>query len=66
MEYEAPRFLDCGEAALSVEFGDSVDPAINARVLALDEALRAAPPPGLRETAPTYRSLFIRDSSSGS
>lgn len=60
MEYERPRFLDCGEAALSVEFGDSVDPAINARVLALDETLRAAPPPGLYETTPTYRALFLR------
>lgn len=60
MEYERPRFLDCGEAALSVEFGDSVDPAINARVLALDDMLRAAPPPGLYETTPTYRALFLR------
>lgn len=60
MEYERPRFLDCGEAALSVEFGDSVDPAINARVLALDDMLRAASPPGLYETTPTYRALFLR------
>ena len=30
----APRFLDAGEAALVVEFGDRVDPAINDRVLA--------------------------------
>jgi KipI family sensor histidine kinase inhibitor len=60
MEYQTPRFLDCGEAALSVEFGDSVDPAINARVLVLDKRLRAAPPPGLRETTPTYRALFLR------
>ncbi|MGD9543684.1 MAG: allophanate hydrolase subunit 1 [Methylocystis sp.] len=60
MKYETPRFLDCGEAALSVEFGDSVDPVINARVLALDACLRAAPPPGLRETTPTYRALFLR------
>jgi KipI family sensor histidine kinase inhibitor len=60
MDDETPRFLDCGEAALSVEFGDSVDPAVNARVLALDERLRAAPPAGLRETTPTYRALFLR------
>jgi len=60
MEYVTPRFLDCGEAGLSVEFGDSVDPAINARVLALDDMLRAAPPPGLYETTPTYRALFLR------
>ena len=31
-----PRFLDAGETALVVEFGDTVDPAINAQVLALD------------------------------
>ncbi|AWN35519.1 5-oxoprolinase subunit B family protein [Methylobacterium radiodurans] len=54
-----PRFLDAGEAALVVEFGASVDPAINDRVLALDAALAADPPPGLAETVPTYRSLMI-------
>lgn len=59
MRYERPRFLDQGEAALTVEFGDAVDEAINAQVLALDDALRAAPPAGLRETTPTYRSLLL-------
>ena len=54
-----PRFLDAGEAALVVEFGDTVDPAINDRVLALDAALRADPPAGTREFVPTYRSLMI-------
>lgn len=60
MRYDRPRFLDCGEAALSVEFGDSVDPVINAQVLALDDALRAAAVAGLRETTPTYRSLLVQ------
>ena len=59
MRYPAPRYLDAGEAALVVEFGDSVDPAINAGVLALDGALRAAPLVGVIETVPTYRSLMI-------
>ncbi len=54
-----PRFLSAGETALVVEFGDTVDPAINARVLALDAALRVDPPAGLRECVPTYRSLMI-------
>ncbi len=35
----SPGFLDAGEAALVVEFGSLVDPAINDRVL-LDAALR--------------------------
>ncbi len=55
----APRFLDAGEAALVVEFGNTVDPAINDRVLALDAALRTDPPAGIRECVPTYRSLMI-------
>jgi inhibitor of KinA len=54
-----PRFLDAGEAALVVQFGDTVDPAINDRVLALDAALRADPPVGACEFVPTYRSLMI-------
>ncbi|BAT60785.1 kinase A inhibitor [Variibacter gotjawalensis] len=54
-----PRFLDAGEAALVVEFGSGVDPAINERVLALDAAIADAPPEGLRELVPTYRSLMI-------
>ncbi|HEV7260295.1 MAG TPA: allophanate hydrolase subunit 1 [Bosea sp. (in: a-proteobacteria)] len=56
---ERPLFLDAGEAALVVEFGRSVDPAISDRVLALDAALAADPPEGLRELVPTYRSLMI-------
>jgi len=59
MRYDAPRFLEAGEAALSVEFGDSVDPALNASVLALDTALREAALAGVCETAPTYRALMI-------
>ena len=54
-----PRFLDAGEAALVVQFGETVDPALNDRVLALDAALRAEPPAGTREFVPTYRSLMI-------
>jgi len=59
MLYAKPRYLDAGEAALSVEFGDSVDPAINARVLALDAALRAAALAGVEETVPSYRALLV-------
>jgi KipI family sensor histidine kinase inhibitor len=59
MSTAAARFLDAGEAALVVEFGTTVDPQINARVLALDAGLRAMALPGVRETVPTYRSLMI-------
>jgi KipI family sensor histidine kinase inhibitor len=54
-----PRFLDAGEAALVVEFGDRVDAEINERVLALDRAVAGRALAGVRETVPTYRSLMI-------
>ncbi|CAH1650734.1 MAG: 5-oxoprolinase subunit PxpB [Chelatococcus sp.] len=54
-----PRVRPCGDTALTVEFGDAVDPALNAKVLALDEALKARPLAGVVETVPTYRSLLV-------
>jgi KipI family sensor histidine kinase inhibitor len=59
MSASPPRFLDSGEAALVVEFGTEVDPAVNDRVLALDAAMARLALPGVRETVPTYRSLMI-------
>ena len=56
---DEPRLLDAGEAALVVEFGTTVDPAISDRVLALDDALGAAPLAGPLERVPTYRSLML-------
>lgn len=59
MTHDAPRLLACGDTAFTIEFGARIDPALSARVLALDAMLRAEPPPGLRETVPTYRSLTV-------
>jgi KipI family sensor histidine kinase inhibitor len=55
----APRFLSAGDAALVVEFGNAVDPAINHRVMRLGEAARAAGLPGLVDLVPTLRSLMV-------
>jgi 5-oxoprolinase (ATP-hydrolysing) subunit B len=54
-----PRILPCGDAALTVEFGRDIDPAVNARVLALDARV-ASGLPGVIETVPTYRSLLVQ------
>jgi KipI family sensor histidine kinase inhibitor len=59
MAETAPRFLPAGEAALTVEFGTTIDPLLNARVRGLDAALAASPIAGVIETVPTYRSLMI-------
>jgi inhibitor of KinA len=54
-----PRYLPAGESALVVEFGDTIDPKIHDRVLALDAAISQANWEGVTETVPTYRSLMI-------
>ena len=56
----ALRFLPCGDAAVTVEFGTAIDPALSARVLALDAILDAEKPTGMIETVPTYRSLLVQ------
>lgn len=56
----SPRLLRCGDAAISVEFGSTTDPELNAQVLALDAALAAEPMAGIIQTVPTYRSLLIQ------
>ncbi len=60
MEYDSPKILCCGDQAVSVEFGDSIDPRINRKVLDLFERLRALPVPGITDLIPSYRSLLIQ------
>jgi len=52
-----PRLIAVGEQALLVEFGDSIDDQLNARVLALAAALNGTT--GVSEIIPTYRSLTV-------
>lgn len=58
-----PRVLDAGDAAFTVEFGDTIDPALLAAVNALDAAIAVMQArgglPGLIETMPTFRSLTV-------
>ena len=53
------RLLPNGDAALVAEFGDTVDPEINARVLALADRIAEAGIDGVVETQPTFRSLLV-------
>jgi KipI family sensor histidine kinase inhibitor len=54
-----PRVLPVGDAAVTVELGDRLDPATNARVRALDRDLVRAPFDGFREAVPSLRSLLV-------
>lgn len=53
------RVLASGDTVLVLEFGDRIDWRISRHVHALDHALRSAPPPGVVETVPTFRSLAV-------
>lgn len=53
------RFLPAGDTAVTVEFGNEISEAVNARVRALTAALERGGVPGIVETVPTYRSLMI-------
>ena len=57
------RILDAGDAALTIEFGAVIDPALLGTVNALDTAIQhlldAGELPGVIETMPTFRSLTV-------
>lgn len=53
------RLLPHGDAALVAEFGDSVNLALNEKVLALADRIAEARIEGVVETQPTFRSLLV-------
>lgn len=53
------RLLPSGDTTLVVEFGDTVDRALNAHVLALAERIAEAGIDGVVEQVPTFRSLMV-------
>jgi inhibitor of KinA len=53
------RFLPLGDAALTIEYGDTIDPASNARAIAVADQLRAEHWEGVVDLVPAYRSLTI-------
>ena len=59
MIYPKPRFLPCGELAVSVELADEISREANARVLALEYLILERRVSGITETLPTYRSLLV-------
>jgi len=57
--YAEPRFLPCGDLALSVELGDDINREVNERVLALEYLIQQRRVSGVTETVPSYRSLLV-------
>jgi inhibitor of KinA len=53
------RIVSAGDSAIVVEFDERIDPVVNARAIALAEAVQAAAVPGVRDVVPTFRSVAI-------
>ena len=54
-----PRLLALGDGALTLEFGDRIDLALNAKVIATRDALAALRLNGISDVVPTWRSLTV-------
>ncbi|MGO4854094.1 5-oxoprolinase subunit PxpB [Phaeovulum sp. W22_SRMD_FR3] len=54
-----PRILPAGDSALVVEFGIQISESLHDQVVALDQLLTQAPPDGVTEWVPTYRSVMV-------
>lgn len=54
-----PRLLDLGDAALTLEFGDHIDPEFSAKVMATRDALAEVAIDGVTDVVPTWRSLTV-------
>lgn len=53
------RIFPLGDSAITIDFGNVIDAAINSKVLALFHQLRLDPLPGMIEAVPAYSSLTV-------
>lgn len=53
------RWLPLGDSALTLVFGDEIDPAVHARLLATATELRSRPPRGVTEIVPAYTTIGV-------
>ena len=58
MDYEA-RILTLSDNAVTVQFGETIDPEINLRVQLAYKMINASGIRGIIELVPTYRSLSV-------
>ena len=57
--YEKTKYLTAGDRALVIEFGDTIEEQINAKIRSLTLAIEKEGIIGIIETIPTYRSLMV-------
>ncbi|MCK5097983.1 MAG: carboxyltransferase domain-containing protein, partial [Desulfobacteraceae bacterium] len=52
-EFGKPVFRIAGDRGFIIEFGQGIDPGVNAKVMAMAEALKSDTPQGILEIIPT-------------
>lgn len=57
--YERAHFRIAGDRGLLVEYGDTIDPAINQKVRSMAIVVKNNMPDGVIEIIPTYRSILL-------
>jgi len=57
--YETAKYLNSGDSALNIEFGNSISEEINKKIRAMTLALENQNIAGIVELVPTYRSLMV-------
>ena len=53
------RIVPAGDSVLIVEFEERIDPAVNARAIALADSIQGTAIAGIRDVVPTYRSVAV-------
>jgi len=53
------QIVPAGDSALVVELEERIDPAVNARAIALAESIQSAGLAGIRDVVPTFRSVTV-------
>jgi KipI family sensor histidine kinase inhibitor len=56
---DAYRIVSAGDSALILEFEDRIDPAINARAVAVADRVASVKLSGVRDVVPTFRSVAV-------
>jgi inhibitor of KinA len=53
------RIVPAGDSAVLLEFDERIDPAVNARAVAVAQSIEASPVDGVRDVVPTFKSVAI-------
>lgn len=57
--YDTPRFLNCGDTALTIEIGNEISEEINKKIISIYEFLKESSIEGIEELLPTYCALTV-------